>query len=124
MTSPRILHFALITAAAMLYWLAVALGTGVREPWDSAIYWTIAYPLSLAMAALSGFVLRRHAWLAAILITFAQFPVMMLTGGAGTLWMAGVLILIVLSLPAIVIAAMAAFIARRVQSRTSVGINP
>ena len=40
---------------AVLWQLAAMLG-GRREAWDSALYWTVAYPLGLVKAAMLGYI--------------------------------------------------------------------
>ena len=39
----------------------VAIG-GRREAWDSALYWTVAYPLGMVKAAMLGYLHPDRAW--------------------------------------------------------------
>lgn len=100
-------------AVGMVYWWLTGRRAGVTEPWDAAAYWSVAYPLSLLLSALAGFRFRAHAWSAGAAITFAQLPVIALQGAVGPLLGAGLVILALLSIPAMGLAALAGRLARR-----------
>lgn len=102
-----------IAALAAGYWAVVALHGRTAEPWDAAGYWRLAYPLSLALAAAAGAVIGRHAWRVGVVVTFAQLPVMVALGSAGSMTAFAVLILVVLSVPAAALSAVAGRLARR-----------
>lgn len=93
--------------ASLAYWFVVSVQAGVREPWDAAAYWWLWYPLSLVIAGGGGWLLRRRAWLAGVIVTFAQGAVVAIGGAAGPLWAVGLLMLAVLALPAMVAAMLA-----------------
>lgn len=90
-----------VLLAGILYWLAVNAISGTMEPWDAPSYWTIAYPIALAIAGLAGFLSRLPAWLVGSLVIFAQLPVMLAGAGIGPLIAAGLLFLGLLAIPAI-----------------------
>ena len=90
-----------VLVIATLYWLAVNAISGTVEPWDAPSYWTIAYPIALAIAALAGFLSRLPAWLVRGLVIFAQLPVMLAGSGIGPLIALGLLLLGLLAIPAI-----------------------
>jgi hypothetical protein len=100
-----------------LYWQFVCRTAGVSEPWDGDGYWRLWYPLSCALAAAGGYLLRKRGWRAGALVTFAQLPVMLLNGGAGPLLAVGVLFLGVLAIPVVAIATAAGRLATRARSR-------
>ncbi len=107
------LKLLLLFLLATLFWLGVARGAGVGEPWDAARYLTVWYPVSLLLAAGGGYVVGRGGWAAGGIVTLAQLPVMGLGAGTGGLWPAGLLVLLVLAMPAMALAALAGRIARR-----------
>ena len=87
----------------LLYWQFVSRFSGAKEPWDANGYWRIWYPGSLVLSALAGFVLQRRSWLAGVIVTFAQLPVMWVNTGFGGLLMVGATILCILTVPAVAV---------------------
>lgn len=96
-----------LAGVAIAYWFMVGALSGVGEPWDAARYWWLWYPLSLVIAGVGGRYLRRRTWLAGVIVTFAQVPVMAIGGAGGPLWAVGLLMLGVLALPAVIVATVA-----------------
>lgn len=120
------LKLLLLFVLATLFWLAVARGAGVAEPWDAAGYWTVWYPVSLLLAAGGGYVVgrgtRKNAgWAAGAIVTLAQLPVMELGAGTSGLWPAGLLVLLVLAVPAMALAALAGWVARKKKAARGAG---
>lgn len=103
---------------SLLYWQVVSHVSGASEPWDADGYWQIWYPGSLLLSALSGFVFGRRGWLAGVIVTFAQFPVMWVNTGIGALWIVGAMMLCILALPSI---AVATIVGRLASSRAGDG---
>lgn len=96
----------IILAVGSVYWQLFAEMTGASEPWDAPAYWTLAYQGSLILSGIAGFFLRRGGWLAGVLLTFAQLPVIWINNEAGPLWAMGLLFLCVLAVPAVAISAL------------------
>lgn len=96
------------------YWFAVAWLGGVREPWDAAGYWTIAYPLSLVVAAILGATSRRRAWTAGALFVLAQ-AVPLASSGFGPLWAIGAMFLALLTAAGAAAAQIGRRLARRLR---------
>ena len=111
MTARSIQPLALLLVS-LAYWQVVSHVSGAKEPWDAADYWRIWYPGSLVISALSGFVLARRGWLAGLIVTFAQLPVMGANTGIGGLVMVGAIILCVLAVPAVAVSAIGGWLAR------------
>ena len=101
------LKLAGIAILAVAYWQLVSTLTGAPEPWDARAYWTLAYPASVALSAIAGRFLGKRAWLAGIVVTFAQLPVMWLNNGSGPLWAVGLLFLMMLAIPCALVSALA-----------------
>lgn len=96
----RIARVLAVSVIGLAYWALVSALSGEREPWDATGYWTVAYPASIALSALVGYVLRAHAWLWGALITLAQLPLMIVNNGSGPLWAVGFILLCALAIPA------------------------
>ena len=116
----RLLQTAALCLLGGLYWQVICQVTGVREPWDAGNYWTLWYPVSLALSGVAGWLCRGHSWSAGALLTFAQLPIMWINNGTGPLWVVGVLYLCVLAVPAITISALTGWFADRARSRSDI----
>lgn len=103
---------------SLLYWQVVSHVSGASEPWDADGYWQIWYPGSLLLSALSGFVFGRRGWLAGVIVTFAQLPVMEVNTGVDKLVIFGAMILCILAMPAVAVSTIGGRIA---SSRASGG---
>jgi len=106
-TSAR-LPYAVAIIGGAAYWTLAAAIAGEREPWDDPSYWSIAYPLSIVLAAVLGYVFPHRPWRWALVLTFMQAVVMILGGSGLGLLPIGLVLLGILSLPAIAAAVMAA----------------
>ncbi|GAA0442911.1 MULTISPECIES: hypothetical protein [Sphingomonas] len=110
---PTGLKALLLVVASALCWLGACRLAGVREPWDAEAYWRLWVPASLALSAVAGWFWRKPGWPAGVLITFGQLPVLWIANGeSGGLWVAGVLTLGVLALPAAAVSGVAARLRR------------
>lgn len=110
---PLAIRSAVLFFAGVAYWLVVSRLTGAPEPWDSAAYWTWAYPGLLVLSAIAGPFMPARAWLAGVILTLAQLPVVWISGGPGSLWLAGALFAFATSLPAAVVSVLASRLAGR-----------
>ena len=91
-------------------WTTVAVAAGQREPWDSALYWSAAYPLALLAAAVMGALFPRRPWRWALALSFAQLPVMLVGGSDLGLLPLGVIAMAVLALPPVAAAKLGAWL--------------
>jgi hypothetical protein len=93
--------FAVSAATGLAYWAAVVAMLGRREPWDGPGYWTLAYPVALALSAVLALAFPKGGWRWALVVMLSQM-VVMAAGGAG-LSMAplGVALLAILALPGV-----------------------
>jgi hypothetical protein len=96
-----------------ILWLLTALFSGRREAWDSSLYWTVTYPLCLA---LSGWLAYRdpvRPWRWALATMLVQPLVMVVTsGGSFGLLPLGLVLFAILALPAILVAQIGARLRR------------
>jgi hypothetical protein len=102
------LAYGISAAAGMVLWFATAMISGKREPWDSSTYWTVAYPVAIVLSGVLGYVFPRQPWRWAVVIMLMQIGVMIIGGSGFGLLPLGVILLGVLSLPAVATARFAA----------------
>lgn len=111
---PKLLFLLL---ASLFYWWIAGQVSGVAEPWDAPSYWRLWVPLSLGIAALAGAWLGRRGWMAGAVVMLAQLlPVAFSGDGDSGLWAAGLLIALVLAIPAMAVAALAGWLRTRRRS--------
>ncbi|MCC5862555.1 MAG: hypothetical protein JJT93_11680 [Gammaproteobacteria bacterium] len=109
--SIRTLYVALAGGAAL--WIITMAATGRSEAWDSPRYWDVTYPLCLALAALLGYLTPVRAWRWGMAVIMIQAPVVMFTSGnSWNLLPLGIGVFLLLSLPAIAVAVVAARVRR------------
>lgn len=101
-----------IVAGVVLWTLTAAIG-GRTEPWDSPGYWSVAYPLAIALAGVLGYVFPQRPWRWAVVLMFMQGAVMLFNGTGLGLLPLGLIVLGVLSLPAVAFASFAARLGQR-----------
>jgi hypothetical protein len=77
-------------------------------------YWTVVYPLSVGLSGIIGWFLRGRGWIAGVIISLAQMP-MVLNSGTGPLYAVGLLFLILLTIPAASFSALSGRLASRGQ---------
>lgn len=105
---------AIAMAAGMALWLGASWLGGRREAWDTPVYWVIAYPLAILVAAGLGYAYPDRPKLAALALFAAQFAAMGLrSGDLGNLWPLGPAVFAVLAMPAVVAAQFAARLKKR-----------
>lgn len=89
-------------------WIAAAVLSGRSEAWDSSLYWTVAYPLSIALAGVLGYRFPHRPWRWALAVMLAQAVMLVLSGAGFGLLPLGLILFAVLALPAAGLAHIAA----------------
>lgn len=102
------LAYGIAIVAGTVIWVATSAISGRAEPWDSTIYWTVAYPVAIVLAGLLGYVFPQRPWRWAVVVIFIQAAVMIIAGSGFGLLPLGLILLTVLSLPAVALAWLAA----------------
>ena len=100
--------------AGVILWGAATAFSGGRELWDLPWFGTVAYPAALLLSGALGAAFPRRAWLwgAVVFAVFAAF--MFVPGrGDGALLPLGVVLVAVMSLPAMAVSAIAGWLRRR-----------
>ena len=109
--SERTLYVALAGGAAL--WIITMAATDRSEAWDSALYWDVTYPLSIALAALLGYLAPVRPWRWGFAVIIIQLPVMMFTSGnSWSLLPLSIAAFLLMSLPAVAAAVAAARLRR------------
>ncbi|HXS07732.1 MAG TPA: hypothetical protein VN723_13160 [Rhizomicrobium sp.] len=109
--------FALSLFGGLLLWTLTSLLGHQHEPWDAAAYWTVAYPLAVLLSAALAAFHPVKPWRWAATIIFSQLLVMIAGGSDFSLLPLGLLLLVLLSLPAIAAAFLAAWLRTGLLSR-------
>lgn len=112
----RLAYVFAITGGALL-WIVTSLVSGRSEAWDAPLYWSVAYPLAVALSGVLGYTVPRRPWRWALAVMLVQ-PVVMIatTSGSGSMLPLGLVLFGILSLPAIGAAMLGAFIRARAAS--------
>jgi len=93
-----------VAATGLAFWQWATSSLGMQEPWDAPDY-PAFYFGSLGICAASGYLLPARPWRWALIIIFAQLPLMVLhTGRVGPLLVVGIGFLVLQALPAILAA--------------------
>jgi hypothetical protein len=89
-------------AAGASLWLGTAAVSGRREAWDSPLYWSAAYPVCIALAALLAYLApeRPARWALAIMLV-QPVAMALASGGEFGLLPLGLLLFAILALPAV-----------------------
>lgn len=105
--SSRLAYTVALVSSTVL-WTATSALSGRREPWDWGGYWTVSYPIALLLAGVLGSLFPQRPWRWALVVIFSQMIVMLIGGSGLGLLPLGLVLLGVLSLPAIVAAKLGA----------------
>jgi hypothetical protein len=114
----RTTPLAIALVAGIVLWFAASFITGRREPWDSSSYWWLIYPVAIAACGYLGYRYPARAWLAAFILFQAQFVGMVIRNGElGNLWPLGLALFAIIAIPGMIVAALAARVARKAERK-------
>lgn len=99
-------------AAGATAWIAIVALTGKKEAWDTGLYFTAGMPAVCLVSLVLGLIEPKNAWRWGVVPFGAQFLVMMVYPGPGSLMPLGAIVFGILSLPAVGAALAGALIAR------------
>jgi hypothetical protein len=116
-TTSSLQTWSIALGAGAALWTITAVATGRIEPWDAGAYWTVSYPIALALSAVLGYFHPRRPWRWAVALVFTQVPVMLVRGAGLGLLPLGMILLAVLCVPALLLAHLAARLRRRRDTR-------
>ena len=83
----------------LMLWIVAARFSQRAEPWDSPDYWTLTYPIAIALCAALGFAFPDRPWRWALTLMLMQLPVMILGGSGFGLLPLGLVLTVALALP-------------------------
>ena len=98
----------LAIGGGLLLWLYAGVVGHRREAWDAPAYWQQAYPAGLALCAWLGWRHPRRAWRWPLAMMAGQAAALLLSANGFGLWPLGLVMFLLLALPGIGIAALAA----------------
>lgn len=96
-----------------IFWLATTAISGRHEAWDSSLYWTVAYPLSIIFGGGLGYWVPDRPWRWGLSVMLGQAVALAVTSSSFGLLPLGLILFAVLALPAIGLARIAARIRMR-----------
>jgi hypothetical protein len=99
---------AVAALAGILLWLGTSALSGRREAWDSSLYWTVAYPLAIAIAGILGYLATERPWRWGLLIMLAQAVTLTFASSSFGLLPLGLILFAVLAVPPMLVARLAA----------------
>lgn len=100
--------YVVAAASGVVLWLATSAVSGRREAWDSSLYWTIAYPVGIAVAGTLGYLAPTRPWRWALTLMLAQAVTLAFAAASFGLLPLGLIMFAVLALPPMGAAAVAA----------------
>lgn len=102
------LAYVAAAAGGVVLWLVTAAISGRTEAWDSELYWTAAYPLSIALAGALGYFFPDRPWRWGLTVMLVQAVALAFAAASFGLLPLGLMLFAVLAVPAILIARLAA----------------
>ncbi len=100
--------YVLSILVGLVLWIATAQFVHKREPWDSDLYWTAAYPAAVLLSGLLAFAFPQRSWRWPLCLMFSQLAVMLANGSDLGLLPLGIVVLAILAIPAIGLALLSA----------------
>src|SRR5690606_32750658 len=110
---PSGIPYAISLTAGLVLWSATAIVADGREPWDAESYWSASYPLAVVLAGVLGALFPDRPWRWALALMLSQIVVLAVNARDLSLLPAGVILLGILSLPAVGLAKLGAWIRKR-----------
>jgi hypothetical protein len=111
-------HFGIGLGGGALLWLGTMAISGRSEAWDSPLYWSVAYPLCIALAAALGYAEPVRPWRWALAVMLVQpFLLTFTSGGSFGLLPLGLVLFGILAMPVLAGAGIGAWLRRRRDAR-------
>jgi peptidoglycan/LPS O-acetylase OafA/YrhL len=99
--------------AGATLWISTSIISGRTEAWDSPLYFSVAYPLAIALAGVLGYLFPHKAWRWGLTVMLVQALVLVVAAKSFGLLPLGMLLFGVLALPPIIAARIMATIRRK-----------
>ena len=111
--SARFAYLAAFGVGVVVWLTASALG-GRREAWDSPLYWTLAYPIGIVLAAAIGFLAPQSPWRWVLALMLAQAVTLAVMSNSFGLLPLGLVLFGILAVPPMFAASGGAWLRSRV----------
>ncbi|MEO8005370.1 MAG: hypothetical protein ABI771_10730 [Betaproteobacteria bacterium] len=95
-----------------LVWIVICAISGKKEAWDSSWYFSVGYPLICLVSAVMGYLVPKMTWRWGVMPFVGQLVWLVLTQAPGNLLPLGIIAFGLMSLPAIIVANVGAYVAR------------
>jgi len=105
------------TVSGAVLWLATTAVSGRREAWDSSLYWAVAYPVGIVIAAGLGYLAPDRPWRWALALMLVQALTLASATSSFGLLPLGLIMFAVLALPPMGVAVLVAGVRRRRSAR-------
>ncbi|HVG84623.1 MAG TPA: hypothetical protein VM820_08890 [Vicinamibacterales bacterium] len=99
--------------SGVAFWLATSAVSGRREAWDSSLYWSVAYPLAIAVAGALGYLAPDRPWRWAATLMLVQAVSLAVAASSFGLLPLGLMLFGVLAVPPAALATVGARIRHR-----------
>jgi len=110
------LAYVISVIGGVTLWLAATALGGRREAWDAAIYWTLAYPISMLIAGGLGYLVPDRPWRWGLTIMLAQALALAYVNNDFGLLPLGMMLFSVLALPPIGFAVLAGKLRQKINA--------
>lgn len=100
--------YLLAAMAGIVLWLATTLLSGRTEAWDSPLYWSVTYPLSIVVSGILGYFFPERSWRWGLVVMLAQAVTLALAASSFGLLPLGLVMFAVLAVPPMAVARFAA----------------
>jgi hypothetical protein len=105
--------YAIALLIGVVIWVVIAQLSGRREAWDSDLYFSFGMTAACVASFALGLIEPARAWRWGVLPFVGQFIAMLAMAGVGSLLPLGVIMLGILSIPAILTARLGAYVAMK-----------
>lgn len=111
--SRRYIPLVTSSLAGLLVCLAISLGTGRKEAWDSEVYFSVGIPVMCVLIFAIGYRFPDRAWRWTLSMAVGQAVAMLSSGNSLSLWPLSLVAMTVLSVPQFVVGLVASRLATR-----------
>ena len=85
MTKREIVVFVILAGVGLALWIGIANAAGVREAWDSYLFFMIGLPAMLVATAVAGYTEPNRTWLWGVAVVALQPVALLVESGVGPL---------------------------------------
>ena len=109
--------YCIATIGGTILWVTATAVSGRREAWDSALYWSVAYPAGIVVAAILGYRATERPWRWGLALMLAQAVTLAVMASSYGLLPLGLILFGVLAAPPMGAAVAAGYLRDRLERR-------